>query len=97
MGRDFTAPFNLLDFALRLIDCAELQIYGVREYPLQAAVQEAITSGDRLSRLGLFMDFINCFGNFACSDSPVLMRSIPFETHGGYVLSSTDASQMQKT
>ena len=26
MGREFTAPFNLLDFALRLIDCAELQI-----------------------------------------------------------------------
>ena len=26
MGRDFTAPFNLLDFALRLIDCAERQI-----------------------------------------------------------------------
>ena len=31
MGSDFTAPFNLLDFALRLIDCAELQIHGVRE------------------------------------------------------------------
>lgn len=38
MGREFTAPFNLLDFALRLIDCAELQIWGVREYPLQAVV-----------------------------------------------------------
>ena len=25
MGRGFTCPFNLLDFALRLIDCAELQ------------------------------------------------------------------------
>ena len=64
---------------------------------MQAAVQETITSGDQLSRLGLFMDFINCFGNFSCSDFPVSMRSIPFETHSGCVLSLTDASQMQKT
>lgn len=43
------------------------------------------------------MDFDNCFGNFSCNDFPVWMRSIPFETHGGYVLNSTDESQMQKT
>ena len=69
----------------------------MREYPLQAAVQEAITSGDRLSRFGLFMDFISRFGKFSCSDFPLSMRLIPFETHRGCVLSSTDASQMQKT
>ena len=41
MSRDFTAPFNLLDLALRLIDCAELHIQGVRDYPLKVAVIRA--------------------------------------------------------